>query len=398
MKPVFKTTGLAALLLAASTLTSVAETTVTTWNNEKGIFAVDGYLAAAGSVGKVGGGDRTYSLFDSQNQSFDAVKLGIKGQYEFFEGYLSAMYIPELTSGHSTRNGTYTWNGGSRAPTDSEAGIVEAFVKINVPGTGLSLTVGKYITPLGYEAFHTIDNALITGGYDGYGLYDSHIPAVHTGVRLDFVNKYVEAGAGIVDSTTAGYGFWEGDGDIGNGVGVEAYVKYVGTQRLKLFAGLAYDYRNNNTKVRDTLCLDFWGSYDISKSVSIGGEFVFGDDKGVKGEFEVDGTQKNPRPTYSWILFAKFTTPGHLFLKEDNLSIAARISGIHTQKTYAEDSNVPCDVNVFKFSLAPTYTFNKYLSFRVEGSVFSGEIKNKYAHTTHDLNGWFIGAQALLKF
>jgi len=131
--------------------------------------------------------------------------------------------------------------------------------------------------------------------------------------------------------------------------------------------------------------------------VKIGGEFVFGNDRGAPA----DG-YTNPRPTYSWILFGSVTSTGRILLNEDTVSLALRISGIHDQgggyRFRAGDEWIGEKADVYKVSLAPAYNLNKHLTFRLEGSGFTGKVKDKATSTKYDYNGWFVGAQVLLKF
>lgn len=315
----------AALALAAS-LTAFADVKV----NDH--FSINGY-----AVGAYTRTDRDDAIgdFDSYFESksspgnvvnADAVKLGLLGTADSVSAYGSILYLPG-------------------AP--NEAGLLDAYVTFDT-GAGVKLTGGKFLSYLGYEAFDPINMAQLT-----YGSSIFAIPGYHSGAKIDFSSKTFSAGLAVTDSVFhGGNGFFEGDREFDDDVGIEAVLTYTGIDKLTVFAGIATE--DTDGALDDLFIFDLWASYAVTDKVTIAGEFDVQEDVG-KG----------------WLAFLSYKT-------SDQFSTAFRVSGAEWD----------AGGNDRKYTVAPTWTVNPNLAFRGEVSWGDG-VSGDYT---------FYGVQGIIKW
>ena len=293
------------------------------------VFSVNGYAVGSVSNTDVDGADNIDSYLENKGgpavPNADAVKLGILAAKGSFSAYGSLLYVPGAAN---------------------EAGLLDAYVTWDT-GTGLKLTGGKFLSYLGYEAFDPINMAQLTYGSTIYA-----IPAYHTGAKLDYATKTFSIGIAAVDSIFSGRnGFYEGDREYDDDIGIEAIATYTGIDKLTVFVGIASE---DTEGAADSLFIfDLWASYAISDKLTIAGEF---------------DTQSDTMSAWLAFLNYKFT---------DKFSTAFRISGVDWD---GGDNNT-------KYTIAPTYTVNPNLSFRAEYSLGTGDSEYSY-----------IGGQIVFKF
>lgn len=320
---------LAAGLSLVASLTAFADVKV----NEN--FAVNGYAVGSWTTTSPDGGSNSETYFKNGTLfgNTDAVKLGLLGSSGPVSAYGSILYLPA-------------------AGSTNEAGLLDAYVTFDAGG-GLKLTGGKYLSYFGYEAFDAPNMAQLTYGYTIFA-----VPAYHTGVKLDYAAKTFSAGLSVTDSVYGGAkGFFEGDREFSDDVGIEAVVSYTGIEKLTLFAGIASEDTHNAT---DKLFIfDLWASYAVSDKVTLGGEF---DLQEGGGALEGKG----------WLGFLgyKFT---------DRFSTAFRVSG------FKADGGG----NDTKWTVAPTIAISQNASLRAEFSLGEGDTWGDYK---------FFGVQALIKW
>jgi len=294
------------------------------------VFSVNGYAVGSVSNTDIDGGENIDTYLENKGgpaiPNADAVKFGILAAKGSFSAYGSLLYLPGAAN---------------------EAGLLDAYATWDT-GTGLKLTGGKFLSYLGYEAFDPINMAQLT-----YGSTIFSIPAYHTGAKLDYSSKTFSVGVAVVDSIFSGpNGFFEGDREYDDDVGIEAMATYTGIDKLTVFVGIASE---DTDGAADSLFIfDLWASYAVSDKLTIAGEF---------------DTQSDTMS--AWLAFVnyKFT---------DKLSTAFRISGVDWDG----------GGNDTKYTIAPTYTVNNNLFFRAEFSVGEGD--------TADYN--YVGAQIGFKF
>jgi len=304
----------------ASSLLALA---VTTYADVKvnDVFSVNGYAVGSFSNTSVDGGEDIDTYFENKGgpavPNADAVKLGVLAAKGSFSAYGSLLYIPGAAN---------------------EAGLLDAYATWDT-GTGLKLTGGKFLSYLGYEAFDPINMAQLTYGSTIYA-----IPAYHTGFKLDYSSKTFSLGLAVVDSIFSGpRGFYEGDREYDDDIGIEAIATYTGIDKLTVFVGIASE---DTEGADDSLFIfDIWASYALSDKVTIAGEF---------------DTQSDTMSAWLAFLNYKFS---------DNFSTAFRLSDT-------------------KYTFAPTYTVNSNLSFRAEYSFGDSDVA--------DYN--YIGGQIVFKF
>lgn len=297
-------------------------------------FSVNGYLVGAATNTDLDSGGNIDTYFESKGSpaitNADAVKLGVLGTSGSFSGYGSILYLPGAAN---------------------EAGLLDAYATYDT-GTGLKITGGKYLSYLGYEAFDPINMAQLTYGSTIYA-----IPAYHSGVKLDYTGKGFTLGLSLTDSIFSGpRGFFEGDREFDDDIGIEAIATYTGIDKLTLFAGIATE--NTDGAAKDLFIFDFWASYAVSDKLTIAGE--------------IDTNNNNGAADYvGWLAFASYKF-------SDKVSTAFRISGA-SKGPFGDET---------KYTIAPTYTINSNLSLRAEFSASSNDVDD---YT-------FVGGQVVFKF
>src|SRR6478609_5673464 len=314
---------------AASLLGSAAASHADVKVND--VFSVNGYAVGSVSTTDVDGADSIDTYFENKGgpaiPNADAVKLGILAAKGSFSAYGSLLYIPGAAN---------------------EAGLLDAYATWDT-GTGLKLTGGKFLSYLGYEAFDPINMAQLT-----YGSTIFAIPAYHTGAKVDYATKTFSVGLAVVDSIFSGpNGFFEGDREYDEDIGIEAIATYTGIDKLTVFVGIASE---DTDGAADSLFIfDLWAQYAVSDKLTIAAEF---------------DTQSDTLS--GWLAFAnyKFT---------DKFSTAFRISGVSWDGG-GDDT---------KYTIAPTYTVNSNLSFRAEFSSGEGDGLGDYT---------YVGGQIVFKF
>jgi len=295
------------------------------------VFSVNGYAVGSVSTTDVDGGETIDTYFENKGgpaiPNADAVKLGILAAKGSFSAYGSLLYIPGAAN---------------------EAGLLDAYATWDT-GTGLKLTGGKFLSYLGYEAFDPINMAQLT-----YGSTIFAIPAYHTGAKLDYATKTFSVGIAVVDSVFSGpRGFFEGDREYDEDIGIEAIATYTGIDKLTVFVGIASE---DTDGAADSLFIfDIWAQYAVSDKLTIAAEF---------------DTQSDTLSAWLGFLSYKFS---------DNFSTAFRISGV-SWDAGGDDT---------KYTIAPTYTVNSNLSFRAEFSAGEGDGLGDYT---------YLGGQVVFKF
>jgi hypothetical protein len=231
----------------------------------------------------------------------------------------------------------------------TDADLLDAYVTFDA-GSGLTITAGNFLSYMGYEAFDAINMTQIS--YANGGLLGGPVPAYHTGVKVDYTAGVHGIGAAVVDSI---YGptLFNGDGDYTT-KGLEAYYTYKGIKDTQIWLGGLQDNDNGGA------VYDLWVSYALSKTDSIGAEYL------VK---ESDG--------YNWLL-------AYTKAVDSKISVTARLSG--------ESSDVQ-DAKFVKYTISPSYAFTDKFTVRAEVSYtdFSGAGATTTGST-------FYAIQSLFKF
>lgn len=302
-------------------------------------LSFNGYAAAAATYSDNDAPTKNVStLFNSGINELDSVKLAAIGKYGDFGGKLSLLYIP-------TRGG-------------DNSGIQDAYATYTKEE--FTVTAGKFLSYLGYEAFDPNNMTQLT-----YGTTIFAVPGYHTGAKVDYAAKTWGAGLAVVDSVFGGTGFLQGDGEFDR-VGSEAYFSYTGIDKLTLWFGAAYDDNNTSAAAAtgDVIIFDAWASYALNAKTTLAAEFDTEESigKGYLGEVQYAFT--------------------------DKLSGIARI-GLK--------DNAHGDTGSY-YTVAPTYKITSALSVRGEVSYADSAEATNGAYGLLSTQGFFYGVQALFTF
>ena len=285
----------------------------------------DGYVVVTGSVQDTAGA-ATDSALDVTH-----AKFGIKAQLApTVTAYASMFY---------------------RSAFD-KADLLDAYVAYE-PDAGLKITVGNFLSYLGYEAFDPINLTQISNA--NRDLLGFPVPAYHTGLKVDYTFGNHRVGGAVVDSLygTSQSTIFSGDGDFTD-KGLEAYYTYKGIKDTQVWVGAGQDNDGGGA------VYDVWVSHALSSTDTVAAEYLVD---------ESDG--------YNWLL---------VYVKaiDSKLSLTSRLSG--------ETSNTT-DTKYVKYTLAPSYAFTPKLTVRAEISFldYSGSGATASSST-------FYAVQSLYRF
>ncbi|HEX2854788.1 MAG TPA: outer membrane beta-barrel protein [Opitutaceae bacterium] len=278
---------------------------------------------------------------DTDRLDIDAVKTTFIGNFKPVTGTISLFY-PGIDGQDVT--------------------VLDAFATYDMGG-GYSITGGKFLSYLGYEAFDPINMTQITYAPVTIGTL-SAIPAYHSGLRLDYSDAAHSFGVALLDSVY-GPNIFKGDGELKKSAGFEGFYKYTGTADFTLWAGFAYNTAGNGMK-DSLLVLDVWAQYVLSKQLTIAGEVSTKDGgDAAKG--------------WTWLAYANYSTT-------DKVSWVFRVGGEQLDDSTKKLTGAS---DFVQYTVAPTYKVTENLSVRAE-----------YSYYDYDNGGSksFFGVQGLFKF
>ena len=244
--------------------------------------------------------------------------------------------------------------------TGDDLTLLDAYVNYDA-GDGLTVTGGKFLSWLGFEAFD-IPNMYQLSYANGDFL--GVIPGYHSGVKVNYTSGDWTSGFAVLDSV---YGGLEGDGELRGNAGLEAYVTFTGIEKLTVFAAVAHQTEGTLTAgipdsgaQEEATAYNVWASYQLTPAVLLAAEYT------VKESYFADG--------YNWLLFASFAT-------SEKVSLVTRLSG----------EDVDNGPSFLKATFAPSYKLTENLSIRGEISFYD----YKDFSTENDT---FVGVQGVFKF
>ncbi|MFO1451578.1 MAG: outer membrane beta-barrel protein [Opitutaceae bacterium] len=320
----FPLAGVTALLTA---LPALAEIKI----NEN--LGVSGYVVGSARYGKADPGDNNSTL------DIDAYKLA------------ASAYFKPVT-------GTVSFFGFS----SGDPVLLDAYATYDFGG-GTTLTAGKFLSWLGYEAFDWTNMTQISYGWEGSpgaaNIASPNIPAYHSGVKLENSGDGYSMGIAFLDSL---YGptYYKGDGDLDNGVGAEVYYTYKGAATTAFFSLAAQTDDDTDT---DVFTADVWLQHVIGDT-TLAAEYSW-------SSFDTASGKKEP---YFWLLFIKQAF-------SPKVALVGRIAG----------GEVLSGEEFTKFTFAPLFTVTPNLEVSTEYSFT--DYKNHSADKGH-----FLGAQMRFKF
>lgn len=314
----------AAAVSLAATLTAFADVKV----NES--LTVSGYAAGSYRITDPDPGSAT-DRFD-----IDAVKTMFTTNFKPVTGSISLFYQP-----------------------GQDVTVLDAFVTMDV-GTGSTLTAGKFLSYLGYEAFDIVNMTQISYAN---GDFLGPIPGYHSGVKWDFADKDVGFGLALVDSVYSGPNYLKGDGELRHNAGFEGYFVYKAIPDVTVWTGFAYDTKGNVIhKNNEIFTANIWLGYNLTKDSTLGLEYVHKD--GGLGD-----------TGYNWLAFYSYNF-------SSKVSSAFRLSG-----EKLKDGGP----GFTKFTVAPAYKVNDNFLVRTEVSYYD------YKDYSAD-KALFFGLQSVFKF
>jgi len=343
-KHIIKLTGGAALLLslAASVSAQVKLNDVVT---------VNGWATASYQYTKWQPGTNVDS-FNVDAALLGAVITPAKG----LTGNVSLYYRPSAEGGVS--------------PGGSELTLLDAYLSYDAGG-GVTVSVGKFLSYLGYESFYLINDNMITLANQQFL---APIPGYHEGIKLDYApDKTTTVGVSLADSEfqKPGYAATAGDGELKHNGGLEGYFQYTGVTNLTIWGGVGYQTSTkpgvDTSEVADpagsaVTVWDLWVSYQIDKNSTLALEEIYKDGgAGNKGS--------------NWLAYYQYNFT-------DKVSSWFSISG---------ESVSDGGPSYVKYSISPTYAVNANFSVRAQYSY------TDYSKFSAD-SANFIGAEVLFKF
>ncbi|ATC65079.1 hypothetical protein CMV30_14560 [Nibricoccus aquaticus] len=252
------------------------------------------------------------------------------------------------------------------AGSDNDVTVLDAYASYDA-GNGITVTGGKFLSWLGYEAFDPVNMTQITYGWQPLagsisGLIG--IPAYHSGVKIEKSGDGYTSGFAVLDSNRYDTTAVKGDGRLDHGAGFEAYTTFK-SGNFTTFIGAAYD--KDDWADLATYSGDVWFQYAEGAN-TFALELCYANQDPKIG----DNTA-----SYFWLLFAK-----HTF--SEKFALSGRVSGGNVDGT-------PADAEYIKGTIAPAWTITPNL-----------EIVGEVSYTTFDGvgfdNGLFAGLQARFKF
>ncbi|MEX2044560.1 MAG: outer membrane beta-barrel protein [Opitutus sp.] len=320
-----KTFKLAVLASLAATLTAFADIRL----NET--FTISGYISASAAQTETDG---------VKDRFMDVDSVKVKGVASFDK-------VTGTVSMHTF--------------TSHEPVILDAFATYAVsPST--SVTVGNFLSTLGFEAWD-YPNMLQISYANTLGAF---IPAYQSGVRLDVTSGSLSGGISLLDSV---YGptYYKGDGDLDNGGGAEAFLKF-SKGDSSLFAALAVDDGVGGT-TDNRYTVDLWAQTKAG-ATTLAAEYCYSRLK--TGGIEADG--------FFWLLLAMQPL-------NDKWTITGRVSG-GEDESLAIGGPTP---SFYKGTISPAVAITNNLGVLLE---YSYTKFNDYgAEKSH-----FVGAQAIFKW
>lgn len=328
---------LAAGLSLAASLTAFADIKL----NDS--LTISGYAAASYQYFSPDPGTDTDSLFNGAKStpSADALKTIFNITTKPVSGVVSLFYIPSIPTG----------------VMKNELTVLDAYATFDAGG-GYTVTAGKFLSPLGYEAFDPVNMAQVTYSPVTVGTLGA-IPAYHTGIKFDYADKTVGYGLSLVDSVYSPFGIDKGDGELKRNAGFEGYITSKGLGDLTLWAGFAFDTQGN-FQAENVLTLDFWAQYQVDKKTTVAAEICTKDG----GEFSKGWT---------WLAYYNYAFT-------DKVSLVARVGGEKLSgKTAGSD--------LIQYTLGPSVKVSDNLIVRAEYSY--NDFKSGASRSLFSVQGVF---------
>jgi len=291
--------------------------------------------ANAIEIGPTGSGVEMSGFIDLYYQSGDEDKVGV-GQVEFMFDYASG---PVSASVDFDLGGDFATTTEDSGGDDYVATLEEAIITYDF-GNGFSVTAGKMLTYLGFEAYDPINMYQYSSAYADSLQYDwnptkagdqkyGHIyDAFATGMSIDYATDMFSIGV------------WS---SVGESADFEYAFAYTGIENLTVKAIIA-DYGTNSTGPFEGKST-YWASYQLGKLL-LAGE-IANAEAATSDDDEIDGS----------LIMANYALT-------DSAAVTFRFSNTEVSKLGTKS------VDEDKFTVSPSYVFNDNLSGLIEYSTF----------------------------
>jgi len=288
-------------------------------------FSIGGY--AAGSY-------RYYDQAKTDKFDLDAAKINFLTNFSPVSAVASIYYT------------------GGAAPGD-DLTLLDAYVNYDA-GSGVTVTAGKFLSYLGYEAFDIPNMAQLTYAN---GDFLGAIPAYHSGVKVSYAEGDWAASVSLLDSV---YGGLKGDGELRGNAGFEGMVSYSGLKNLTIFAGIGYQSEGTTTagipddgSQEEAAVYNLWASYNLTEKITVAAEYT------IKESYFADG--------HNWLGFVNFVT-------SDKTSIAVRVSGedIDGGPSFVRGTFAPSCKVTENLTVRGEVSFTDYDDFSLTKDTFFG--------------------------
>jgi hypothetical protein len=282
----------------------------------------------------------------SDSFNLDAAKLSLLAKFDAVSADFGAYY-------------TQTSNGADNLT------LIDANVTYDA-GSGLTITGGRFLSWMGYEAFDPINMYQVSSAYinpDGTIMF---YPAYHEGVKVKYSAGDVTVGAALLDSLY-GPSIYRGDGELKHNFGTEVFASFNPLKGLTIWTGIGYDSPGGlPSQVHSDTLYNVWVQYQVGNA-TIAGEYLYND--AARASTGSDGL----------ILL------DYAFTKQ--ISSAFRISSGKLKNT-----DVSPGLGFTKYTVSPTYAVTEHFSIRPEISYIDYKNNGPIGHDT------FYAIQALFKF
>lgn len=291
--------------------------------------SLDGYATGAGVVTE--GTPESNGEFFNSGRVYDSVLVGANGTYKNFTARVSLLSVID-----------------SDEADKFDSGLLDAYITYKVGD--IAITGGKYLGWLGFESFHSPNNAFIS-----YSLATYASP-YSTGGKIEYLGEAVSAGVSVRDSQIFADGnFFDGDGEFSDDLGYEAYVMFTGVEGLTVFAGAGYE-DVDDFGIGGVYTADLWANYAFTESFSLAAEVATVEDI----------------TDLSWLVQGTYTV-------SESLSVSGRLTGFEDDTGFGGDA--------FGYGLASTYTFSP--NFSLKGEVTETDVDGGSDVLSYAIQGIF---------
>jgi hypothetical protein len=274
-------------------------------------LALDGYAIGAGVVTE-GTLPDNGPEFGKSAFFYDSVFVGLTGSYNDFTARVSLFNVVSSA------------NAGSGV--EGDAGVLDAYVTYKTGN--IAITGGQYLGYLGFESFHSVNNAFISFSQAAY-----RSPWA-TGAKIDYTGEGFSTGFSVRDSQISQTGsFFNGDGEFSNDLGYEAYVMLTSVENLTVFAGAGFEDVDGGSSA---YTFDLWASYKISETLSFAAEYASIEDIAE----------------FTWLTQLTYTA-------SEELAVSGRLTGADN-KTGAD---------ALGYGVASTYTLSPNFAVKGEATI-----------------------------